>query len=154
MTVITSWHCVQACLPSSWWVHAASELRSSHESRLTTRVSVDCGFIVYDLRMKCVCFFRRQRLCVRSSTLKVSPGRTAMSTPHVRTVASRYCCQTLQNGGSFEARVWMDTRRNQTALLIDVLSRRRCRGEGERTIFAVTTGMRRRCFTVRFSKSA
>ena len=44
-----------------------------------------------------------------------------------------------------------DTRRNLTASLIDVPSRR-CRGEGERTMFAVTTGMRRRCVTVRYDR--
>ena len=47
--------------------------------------------------------------------------------------------------------MFMDTRRNLTASLIDVPSRR-CRGEGERTMFAVTTGMRRRCVTVRYDR--
>ena len=33
----------------------------------------------------------------------------------------RYCWQTLQNGGSFEARVWMDRRRKPNSLVVPVV---------------------------------
>ena len=56
-----------------------------------------------------------------SSTLKVSPSG------HVNTIGQwhRYCWQTLQNGGSFEARVWMDTRRKPNSLVVPVVVARR-----------------------------
>ena len=81
-------------------------------------------------------FFRRRRLCVRWSDCDVD---TVGKRCKIAALSKHVC-------GMF-----MDTRRNLTASLIDVPSRR-CRGEGERTMFAVTTGMRRRCVTVRYDR--
>ena len=81
--------------------------------------------------MKCVdALFGRQRLSVRSSTLKVSPERSRRLWAHVRTVASTL----FANAAFFEARVWMDMRRKQRASVSVDISR--CR-RGDRPVLAL-----------------